>query len=169
MDRSQAEGQLLHRMKRLSGCAWKGNRFNPDLDVKLYAIGYIGTVVAGATYQAGVMTFNGTTVDSITKSTSVTLPSAIGTTVTKCLWLYFAEPIILHAGITYGLLVGRTDNADNYVLQIPFNGGTSNANSVPMVGKFGLVSVLLAFRFLTFDTPDRHYLASACLAPQLSY
>jgi len=118
-----------------SAYAWKGNMFKPDIDHKLYALGYIGNIVAGATYQACVLTkTSGDLIDTIIKTPKKTLPSVLSATSTKCLWLKFDEPIVLTAGISYYLLIGRTDSTDTFVLPLPFSGGTSDANAVPMMG-----------------------------------
>lgn len=119
-----------------SAFAWKGNEFTPQQEVILYAIGYYGALVANATYKAAVMTASGSppaTVAGITFSNAKTVsasPEADG----GWLWLEFASPVTLSAGTVYGLMFGRTDGADNYVLPVPFNGGTSSINAVPIHG-----------------------------------
>ena len=118
-----------------SAFAWKGNEFIPYVDIELYAIGYFGGLVAGATYQAAVATRTASpaTIASITKSASVTLPGSLAES-NGVLWLKFTSPVTLSTGTAYGLIVGRTDSTDNYALPLPFNGGTAAENAVPMPG-----------------------------------
>lgn len=115
--------------------AWKGNEFTPDFDTELYAIAFYGGIVATATYQAAVVTGTGTAgnVATITKSNSITMPSGAESD-GGWLWLEFPTPILLTAGTTYGLLVGRTDGADTYVLPVPYNGTSSSVGAVPIPG-----------------------------------
>lgn len=118
-----------------SSYAWKGNEFTPDFDVEIYAIAFYGGLAATATYQAAVVTGTGTAgnVATITKSNSITMPSGAESD-GGWLWLEFATPVTLTAGSTYGLLVGRTDGADTYVLPVPYNGTTSSIGAVPIPG-----------------------------------
>lgn len=118
-----------------SAFAWKGNEFIPYVDLELYAIGYFGGLVAGATYQAAVATGTASpgTIASITKSASVTLPGSLARS-DGVLWLKFASPVTLSIGTAYGLIVGRTDSTDTYALPVAYNGGTGAHNAVPMPG-----------------------------------
>lgn len=122
-----------------SAFAWKGNQFTPDADVDLYAIAFYGTVVPGATYQAGVATATGSgatpgTVASIVKSATVTMPTVLASTDGGWIWLHFDTPVRLTTGATYGLMVGRTDASGTYGLPLPYNGQTGTENAVPMPG-----------------------------------
>src|SRR5690606_32626741 len=118
-----------------SAFAWKGNEFTPYVDLELYGMGYFGDLVAGATYQAAVITGTGSpgNIASITKSASVTLPGSLAKP-DGVLWFKFASPVTLTAGTTYGLIVGRTDSTDTYALPVAYNGGTDAHNAVPMPG-----------------------------------
>lgn len=118
-----------------SAFAWKGNEFTPYVDLELYAIGYFGGLVAGATYQAAVITGTASpgTIASITKSASVTLPGSLARS-DGVLWLKFASPVTLSTGTAYGLIVGRTDSTDTYALPVAYTGGTGAHNAVPMPG-----------------------------------
>lgn len=118
-----------------SAFAWKGNEFTPYVDVELAAIAYFGGLVANATYQAAVVTRTGTpgNVDTIIKSRTLTLPGTLPNPDGGWLWLDFDPPVVLQAGITYGLLTGRTDGADTYALPVPLNSSGTH-QQVPMPG-----------------------------------
>lgn len=118
--------------------AWKGNEFKPDRTIILYALGYFGTLVAGATYQGAVVTGSGSptfTVATITFTASWTMANPLVTSDGGYIWLEFASPVTLSVGTTYGLMVGRTDGLNNYALPVPFNGGTTGHTAVPMQGE----------------------------------
>lgn len=119
-----------------SAYAWKGNEFTPDLTVEINAVAYYGTLVAGATYQAAIVTGTGSpgNIATITKSASVTLPGTLASTDGGWIWLRFASPVTLTAGSVYGIMVGRTDSTDTYALPIPSTGGATSENAVPMTG-----------------------------------
>ena len=109
-----------------SGYAWKGNRVIPYQDILVYAIGYFGNVVAGASYQAAIITVSGNTIATIQKTATVTIPASASQTNGVTLWLFFDSPITLSAGGTYYLAVGRTDGSDTYALPVPFDSSSAD-------------------------------------------
>ncbi|TXI88548.1 MAG: hypothetical protein E6Q36_05330 [Chryseobacterium sp.] len=119
-----------------SAFAWKGNRFTPDRGVLLYEMCYYGTTVANATYQAAVITGSGSpgNIATVVKSRAFTVGPSPANLLGTYLWLEFSSPVLLDAGTTYGLMLGRTDSTDTYALPVNFNGGSLPVNAVPMYG-----------------------------------
>lgn len=119
-----------------SAGAWKGNRFTPDRDVILYSICFYGSAIANATYQAAVITGTASpgNVATAIKSLPYTVVASPATLTGNYIWLDFAFPVLLTTGVQYGLMVGRTDSTDTYVLPVTFNGGTVASTAVPMTG-----------------------------------
>lgn len=119
-----------------SAFSWKGNRFTPDKDVDIYALCYYGTIVANGVYQAAVITGTATpgNVNNVEKSAAHTVGASPASLLGAHIWLEFDPPVSLTAGTQYGLMVGRTDGADNYQLPVAFDGGTSANVAVPMPG-----------------------------------
>lgn len=116
--------------------AWKGNRFTPDKDVLLYAMCYYGTIVANGVYQAAVITGTASpgNVATAIKSRAYTVGASPANLLGAYIWLEFETPVLLVAGTIYGLLVGRTDSTDTYILPVNLSGGSSANNAVPMIG-----------------------------------
>ena len=128
-----------HRNVNRSGSAyaWKGNEFTPDMTIILYALGFYGTVVANGVYKGAVMTATGSppsAVNAVTFSSSVTMGASPANLDGMCFWLEFGTPVTLTAGTIYGLMLGRTDSTDTYILPVPFNGGVAAETAVQMPG-----------------------------------
>jgi hypothetical protein len=113
--------------------AWKGQRFTPFRAIELHGIGWMGAVVAGATYQAAVTTESGGLIATITKSSTVTLPGTLAGTDRVETWLPFATPVTLNSGTLYYLMVGRTDSTDTYALPI----SSTSSTAVPSIAMPG--------------------------------
>lgn len=119
-----------------SAFSWKGNRFTPDRAVLIYSMCYYGTLVANGVYQSAVITGTASpgNIATVTKSLSFTVGASPASLSPGFVWLDFPYPVLLNVGTVYGLMLGRTDAADNYALPVYFNGGTTISNSVPMTG-----------------------------------
>lgn len=122
-----------------SAFAWKGNEFVPEQAITLYALGYFGALVAGATYKGAVMTGTASpgNIATITFTASYTTTNPLTQTGVDgggWFWLEFGTPVTLSPGTTYGLMLGRTDGSDTYQLPVPFNGSTVADKAVPMPG-----------------------------------
>jgi hypothetical protein len=113
--------------------AWKGQRFTPFRAIELHGIGWMGAVVAGATYQAAVVTESGGLIATITKSSTVTLPGTLAGTDRVETWLPFATPVTLLTGTLYYLMVGRTDSTDTTAFGI----SSTSSTAVPSVAMPG--------------------------------
>jgi len=109
-----------------SAYAAKGNMFLCRENVTLYGVcGVIAPAVAGATYQAFLVTRDGgDAIDSIVATLPITIDAG-QTLVTRLeVWVHFSAAQALSAGSEYGILFSRTDGADNYGLPVMFPGPT---------------------------------------------
>lgn len=100
-----------------SSNAFKGCTFTPSVPMTLRGLYYCGPLINGGTYKGAVITLAGGLIATITSTASITAGAAeVGASaITR---LSFVTPVALSSGVTYGLIVGRTDSTDTFALPI---------------------------------------------------
>ncbi len=119
-----------------SSNAFKGCTFTPSASMTLRGLYYCGPLINGGTYKGAVVTVSAGAIATITSTVSIVAGAAeVGASAVSR--LAFTTPVPLLSGVTYGLIVGRTDSTDTFILPIMGMVATACASDPAVPAVFG--------------------------------